>query len=169
MGAEMRALTLWQPWSWAIARAGKRVENREWKPPAWIIGERIAIHAGKKYDDEAAVDLYNCGLDVPTKSKIVLGAIECTAIVKGWIAEIKKDHPQSFWFCGPIGWVFGDVIVLPEPIPCRGRQKLWDVPHEIVGAILKDQLKYIGKPYTWDASQDERVRPEHKALNGKII
>ena len=54
----MRALTLHRPWPWAIlhldgARA-KRIENRLWAPPDWILGERIAIHAGGTFDIRAA-------------------------------------------------------------------------------------------------------------------
>lgn len=44
----MRALT-WRPWSDAIVRGPKRVENRPWTPPGFFLGETIAIHAGKKY------------------------------------------------------------------------------------------------------------------------
>lgn len=43
----MKALTLLNPWAQAIAYWGKDVENRTWAPPASLVGERIAIHAGK--------------------------------------------------------------------------------------------------------------------------
>ena len=49
----MKALTVIQPWAWAIAHAGKRVENRTWGPPRDVIGQRIAIHAGRRLDDRA--------------------------------------------------------------------------------------------------------------------
>jgi hypothetical protein len=42
----MKALTLKAPWATAIAKLGKDIENRSWRPPAAIIGERIAIHEG---------------------------------------------------------------------------------------------------------------------------
>jgi len=45
-GPAMRALTLRQPWAWAIVHGQKRIENRPWKPWRDIIGQRIAIHAG---------------------------------------------------------------------------------------------------------------------------
>jgi hypothetical protein len=50
----MKALTLWQPWSWAIAHAGKRIENRTWRPLGCVINQQIAIHAGKQLDLDAA-------------------------------------------------------------------------------------------------------------------
>lgn len=43
----MKALTLTCPWGPAIAHWDKRVENRTWSPPESLIGQRLAIHAGK--------------------------------------------------------------------------------------------------------------------------
>lgn len=43
----MKAITLWPEWVWAICCLQKRVENRGWIPPASMLGETIAIHAGK--------------------------------------------------------------------------------------------------------------------------
>jgi len=37
----MKALTLRAPWGTVIAKHGKDVENRGWKPPDSIIGERM--------------------------------------------------------------------------------------------------------------------------------
>lgn len=42
----MKALTLWPEWLIAFTHMGKRVENRGWAPPADLIGQRIAMHAG---------------------------------------------------------------------------------------------------------------------------
>ena len=44
----MKALTLHQPWASLIAEGPKTVETRSWSAPAWVIGQRIAIHAGKR-------------------------------------------------------------------------------------------------------------------------
>lgn len=43
----MKAITLHPEWAHAIVHLGKRVENRNWRPPASLVGQRIAIHAGK--------------------------------------------------------------------------------------------------------------------------
>ena len=39
---------------------------------------------------------------------------------------------ESPWFGGPVGWVLSDIIVLPEPVPCRGAQGLWDIPDDVL-------------------------------------
>ena len=43
----MKALTLHQPWATMVALGSKPYETRSWPPPAKLIGQRIAIHAGK--------------------------------------------------------------------------------------------------------------------------
>ena len=50
----MKAITLWPEWCFAITKLDKRVENRTWKPPAALIGQRIAIHAGKNAGGSAS-------------------------------------------------------------------------------------------------------------------
>lgn len=57
----MKALSIWQPWAWAITASTKRVENRQWGSGSpllavarSLVGQRIAIHASKgvgKLDD----------------------------------------------------------------------------------------------------------------------
>lgn len=43
----MKALTLWQPFASLIACGAKRYETRDWPPPRHLIGQTIAIHAGR--------------------------------------------------------------------------------------------------------------------------
>lgn len=42
----MRALTLKPHWAHAVAHLGKRCENRKTRIPPYLLGHRIAIHAG---------------------------------------------------------------------------------------------------------------------------
>jgi hypothetical protein len=42
----MYAITIKPHWAWAILHAGKRVENRDFLPPA-LVGQRVALHAGR--------------------------------------------------------------------------------------------------------------------------
>jgi hypothetical protein len=41
----------------------------------------------------------------------------------------------SFWFSGPIGWTWSRLVVLPQPIPCKGAQGLWRIPDGILDEI----------------------------------
>lgn len=51
----MKTLTVWQPWASLIAIGAKPYEFRSWKPPAGVVGQRIAIHAGARPVKQAEV------------------------------------------------------------------------------------------------------------------
>ena len=134
----MKAITLWQPWAYAICHLVKRVENRRWSPPTSLIGQRIALHAGARLDREALEFLRHEGYavpnDVPHKAIV---AVATLASVATWqIGAVPTEHRR--WYCGPYGWVLSAVTVLAEPIPCNGAQGLWAVPEAIekqIGAM----------------------------------
>lgn len=143
----MKALTIHQPWNWLIAHKHKPVENRIWQPPKGTLGTRIALHAGKTLDHDAVDDLRG---SYPLPDGYVLGAVEAVATLAGWVndairgarapgtdmatMEAAREHEL---YCGPIGWVLTDVILLPEPVPCRGLQKLWTLPADVERAVLE--------------------------------
>jgi hypothetical protein len=132
----VKALTLHAPWAWAIAYGPKRVENRTWKPPAALLGQRIAIHAGAGLGtvaerESCILTLLNAGIDPPDewpRSRVL-----CTVRLQGWIAldglfssEVVRHAYDSEWFCGPIGWVLEAVQAVPVEESCSGARGLWD-------------------------------------------
>lgn len=124
----MKALTLIRPWSWAIVASTKRIENRTWRPNH-ILFQRIAIHAGMKFDENAAFEIARIQghkLDQSCEDQGIVG----TAVVSGFVSSSPDP-----WFCGPVGWVLTDVVRLPQPIPCKGAQGLWQVPDDIIERI----------------------------------
>lgn len=150
------ALTVWQPWAWALAAGHKPIENRGWAPPKATIGKPIAIHAAKRYDMEAALHIKRThGLIVPPE--VTFSAIIAVGIldrlvhmsdVSAWAREVGRigaapydedndsydpmwDNP---WFSGEVGWVFRDVVQI-EPVPCRGAQKLWAVRDPVLTTV----------------------------------
>ena len=155
----MKALTLHRPWQRAIMRYGKDIENRGWKPPNSLIGHRLAIHAGQQIDGAGIVRL----MSILRGNKLAYahdaqalcgdpGEIVGTVSVLGWVFgdpgarglmkwsssftdREARDYLNSNWFSGPYGWVLRDFQLLRNPIPCRGYQKLWNVPGEIEEAI----------------------------------
>lgn len=44
----MKAFTLWEPWATLIAIGAKPYEFRSWPAPKYVVGQRIAIHAGAR-------------------------------------------------------------------------------------------------------------------------
>lgn len=98
----MQALTLWQPWAWAMAFAGKPVENRTWAPPHSLLGQRIAIHAGKTCDEKmidgigaefgivpatSDVPLLGYGNDLQRIGHLARGAVVAVGTLAGYVCD----------------------------------------------------------------------------------
>lgn len=132
----MKALTIWQPWAWAIADSSKRVENRDWRPPADLIGQWIAIHAGKRYDKSGAESIRSeLGLIVPKHDDLPQGAIVAVAVIDR-VEDSSDDSPawDDPWFVGAFGWYLRDVTKI-DPVACNGAQKLWNVPSRVLEQV----------------------------------
>lgn len=136
---DMRAISLKQPWLYAITHLGKRIENRTWRPPAFMISRRIALHASGRKDQRewvAAEKIH--GSEIP--QILPFGAIVATAVITDWFTKESQTKEmwwpeQEKWFFGPHGWVFDAVHVLDEPLPCKGKLGLWRIPDDIEGQI----------------------------------
>jgi hypothetical protein len=135
----MKALTLHQPWAYAVAHLGKDIENRTWKPPVALTGQRVAVHAAKQWDYQRVWDIVGrwgtarlIDLDLMDFAQIEAqrGHIVATARFVGVL--YTSDSP---WWIGPIGWQFTDVITLAQPVACKGSQGLWTVPADVLATI----------------------------------
>lgn len=66
----MLAITIQQPWAWAVVHGGKNVENRtEFRRWKRAVGQTVAIHAGQRWsergcDDERVLRAYAAWLGV---------------------------------------------------------------------------------------------------------
>lgn len=153
----MKALTVQQPWAWAIFH-GKAIENRTQQ---WTYRGPLAIHAGMRWSDRGG------------ESPLVLGAFRSThpsvnplviepELFRGWhppirgvamgailgVVDLVDVHPSS-GCCAPWGetsyvehggrerrqivhLVLENARLLPEPIPCKGALGLWTPPADVV-------------------------------------
>jgi hypothetical protein len=116
----MKALTIKQPWAWAIIHAGKDIENRSWLTR--YRGE-LAIHAGARMHDYTKMPR---GVRAPEDDDLVFSAI--IGIVEV-VDSVEKS--RSKWFMGPCGLVLRNARLLAKPVPCSGKLGLWNVPPEI--------------------------------------
>lgn len=100
-----KALSVRQPWAWAIIHAGKDMENRTAGAMKWICpalpGEGwIYIHAslGMTQDEyaDAAGFMADLGVKCPPPGELLRGGLIGTVTVLGMVAE-----SQSPWFFGP--------------------------------------------------------------------
>lgn len=109
----VKALSVRQPWAWAIIYAGKDIENRSWQAinHGLKMRGRIAIHASAtmskgEYED-AARFMDGIGVSCPPPIDLsrggILGSVDVLDVV---------DNSDSKWFFGPRG------LVLANPEPC---------------------------------------------------
>jgi hypothetical protein len=124
----MKALSVRQPWAWAIMHAGKDIENRTWKTNMRGV---IAIHAPAKIIDE--VD-WPRGARKPKSANLIVSAI--IGVVE--IVDVVEKH-RSKWFEGPpyYGWVLANPRRLKKPIPCKGSLGLWELSPNLVRRIRR--------------------------------
>ncbi len=117
----IKALSIRQPWAWAILNAGKRVENR---PRRFHYRGPICLHASSSFawsDWDDAVFFMQCRDVVPPlKINHDFGGIVGTAEIVDCIEQ--SDSP---WFFGPYGLVLKNVHPI-EFIPVKGALGLFD-------------------------------------------
>lgn len=107
------ALSVRQPWAWAIIHAGKDIENRSWQAVNHGLKRRgrIAVHASKGMTREeyehASRFMRTLCIECPPAIELlrggVIGAVEVADVVT------SSDSP---WFFGPRG------LVLRDAQPC---------------------------------------------------
>lgn len=109
------ALSIRQPWCWAILFAGKDIENRSWQAVNHSLRKRgrVCIHAAKglkkdEYEDAAAFMRQVIGIECPAAVDLdrggIIGSVEVVDVV---------TESDSAWFMGPRG------LVLRDPRPCE--------------------------------------------------
>ena len=127
----MKALSLWQPWASAIALGHKRVETRHWST---AYRGPLAIHAAKRFgpeerefaSEERALGRLPARLPFGAIVAVCsLTAIRATQDLELTVGAIERLYGNYAW--GRFGWVLEDVRPLPSPIPCVGRQGLFEV------------------------------------------
>ncbi len=148
----LRALTIDQPRAACIAvTGGKNIENRLW--PTRYRGP-LAIHASRTLDRSVlhpAITVFFPELEPEQRTYAAapphlrtLGAIIA-------LAQLTDCHPAR-GCCAPWGteepdayhWVLTDIHALSEPIPCRGRQRLWTPDPATLAALTAATAEPVG-------------------------
>ena len=152
----MRAITVRQPWAWAIIHGGKDVENRSRNIAGGYRGP-VAIHAGKvqaEYGYPAlrrilgldTEDLWAVAESCAASLGHIIGVVDLVGVHESRMsgcgtqqgtAELGELIPLCSAWAMP--WDHHLVLANPRPlatpIPCRGRLGLWTVPDDIAAQI----------------------------------
>ncbi len=136
----MYALTVRQPFAYAILHLGKDVENRAMPVRR---RETIVIHSAQRpFEPHAAAAeaFRNAGVEIPPAPALIFGHVL-------GVADVVGCHFSQLCSCGPWAapgpvwhWLLAEPRLLPEPFPLRGRQGLWPLD----GALelrVREQLR----------------------------
>jgi hypothetical protein len=141
----MKAITLKQPWAWAVVH-GKPIENRKVGFPTRHRGP-LAIHAGKGYDRSARVSTPALAEVIARATRELSPSQHLVASPKGAVlavVDLVDVHHADICrtpagtYCSP--WAEPDVLhlvlrdprVLLEPVPYRGQLGLWTLPDDVL-------------------------------------
>ncbi len=139
----MKAISIRQPWAWAICHAGKRVENRDWRHAPSYRGP-LLIHAAKgctiaEFDDTAESILCARGIlakpELPELHDLPRGAIVARVRL---VAVARNGIGGHRWSCPCSDG--GACTLCGEPLPTTRRcpkPDPWAVPG-CLGLILAD-------------------------------
>lgn len=120
---DLPALSIRQPWAWAIVTIGKDIENRCWRTH---FRGRFLIHAAKGCTaaeyleakefimDAVAPEYRGKGIVFPGWKNIQRGGIIGVAEIADCVTASESD-----WFVGEYGFVLRNVEPL-EFLPCQG-------------------------------------------------
>lgn len=147
----MKALTVRQPWAFAIAALGKTVENRTWTTSYRGL---LAIHAGARWDSNEAVQRVGelTGVTLVTADTSAIVAVVDLESIHNSVTcirpvEERHEHEDGPFTCsrwaigigfdnGMHHWTLANSRQLKYPISCKGRQGLWDLPDDVEAAVM---------------------------------
>lgn len=112
----MRALSIRQPWAWAIVQGLKDIENRTWNTK---YRGPFLVHASKKLDPRGIQIMRSNGLRLPETFETG-GFVGMSTLI-----STHSAHP-SHWFEGPFGFYLAKSKTL-QFVPFKGRLGLFDV------------------------------------------
>jgi len=134
----LKALSIRQPWAWAIFGAGKDVENRTWKSS---VRGTIAVHAAKTLHKRGYEDYIECMAPgenpPPPYNELERGAIIGVVDIIGCHdPRVDGVHPSP-WYDGDFAFILENPRMLTSPIHCGGALNFWNVPPHIEIEIQK--------------------------------
>lgn len=132
---QLLALSVHNPWAWAMFHADKDVENRYYD--TWYRGW-LLIHTTRQQQE---LEVLDCPRLIAKAEKHVRKGKMVNASIIGMVyVEDVVTSSKSEWFAGPFAYVLRDPVLLDSPIPCAGNKRFW-TPDDDVKRNLRKQLR----------------------------
>ena len=126
----MKALSIREPWCWAILEGHKDIENRSRRTHH---RGPLLLHASKTFERDSfkKVQRYarEDGFNAPSEDVFEPGGI--VGVVD--LVDCVEDH-ASTWFNGPYGYVLSNPRRLPF-VPLKGQVGVFTVPDRFVPGL----------------------------------
>lgn len=135
----MKAISLWQPWASWVDLGWKPIETREHNYFKSLVGQRILIHAAKKWDERAFRMAWNYLSPKQihaTQAFKGLHGLLCTAFVKEHRYLHIKDSALALCACDNnlYGLILEDIQRLKKPIAWKGSQGIFEVSDSVIAS-----------------------------------
>lgn len=150
----MKAITLWQPWASLLACGAKKYETRSWttsyRGPIAIHSAKKMFDTAPFFDRELHIFAESLNLpDIYSFDRLPYGCIIATAELVGChkmlddgsgmrhSIYLERPHYQTEyiqgnellfgdWRADRFAWEFANMTMLPEPVPAKGKQGIWN-------------------------------------------
>lgn len=146
MSGTQKALTVKQPWAYAITQLGKDVENRSqrtrYRGP-------VLIHAGKAWAKEAPPAIFKITGILPVASMdhgMVIGqahivgchhADDCQTVIEAaQVGVIREEYCSSWAMPGFWHWELSNPQYFDEPFAAKGKLGLWSIGPEDLPPVI---------------------------------
>jgi len=138
---QLKAISVRQPWAWAIAWEGKTIENRTWRTN---YRGPLAIHAASTFSrreyEVARAFMLRLGIEPPAAGALDTGRVVAVTT----LVDVRPTNDSSLapWET-PGGYAFMLRDTKPiKPFVCRGMQGLWTIPTELVHLLDRTLSKF---------------------------
>jgi hypothetical protein len=123
------AISIKQPWAYAILHFGKDVENRTWDLPRKFLGKTVLVHAGKRFDDDGYSHLVLQGYSLPPFSVFNTGGI----VGMLTFSSHRTPAPRSPWAEPGLHWWPIASAMWLKYFACKGSLGFFNVdyPYEV--------------------------------------
>lgn len=135
--APLLAVTVTQPWAWAVEVRNASVLNLPMAPPDAALGGYVAVCAGAEYEPAIASWMATwCAVGAPPAAELPACAVVAVARLEA-VSRYPDAQRESRWYVGPVGLWLADVVPLPEPVPYvpDATALYWTLPEDVLAQV----------------------------------